>query len=492
MRHGLYVVPPLAAEDPAGWPVAPWVLAVRSFAPCYIGGWSALHHWGLLGDAPSEVVVFSARRSAPTTSIVHGHHFRVRHTQEAHLFGTTLVEVDGESIPVADALRALVDVLDTPALGFGVPHVALAVLSYLNAEERDDATLFAYAERFGRRTVFKRLGFLVEKCRPRERELVQACMDRISRGISLLDPDGPDEGPYDQRFGLRINAPYHTPSRERTEGSVCTPPPFYGRPPIGRVRLAELVRGGETLSVEFKSEAQRPISDTELVEAVACLANGTPDDVAWLIVGIDDDGTVTGARPRHPGGVTDTLRVTALISARTSPSLSTRVGRVELEGREVLVVEVPRSHVPVGTSDGRYVRRALGGDGRPACVPIVLADLYYRVGALGALDPCSYFVAEATWDDLEPLEFHRFRWLIREKKDTPTKGSRASPTSRSLRRSAPSMWTATRCRYACWGCSCSAQKRRCVDTSRPMRCCCSTCAKGRWGRTTPCAGRSCA
>ena len=124
----------------------------------------------------------------------------------------------------------------------------------------------------------------------------------------------------------------------------------------------EIIRGGETLDVEFKGEQASPLHDGELVEAVVCLANRAGDQAGRLFVGVEDDGTITGARPRQEGERTDVLRVQALIAGRTRPSLSVRVEQLTLEDLYVLVVEVPSVRVPVGTSDGRYVRRAIGGD----------------------------------------------------------------------------------------------------------------------------------
>src|SRR5687767_14737964 len=76
-------------------------------------------------------------------------------------------------------------------------------------------------------------------------------------------------------------------------------------------RIEALIAGGEALGVEFKSD----VNDVELVENVVCLANGGG---GVLLVGVEDDGTVKGARPRH-GQVTDPRRIEALISNTTRP-----------------------------------------------------------------------------------------------------------------------------------------------------------------------------
>ena len=90
----------------------------------------------------------------------------------------------------------------------------------------------------------------------------------------------------------------------------------------GGVRIDLLfIARGETLSVEFKGEERVPLNDRDLVEAVVCLANRIGDEPSLLLVGIEDDGRITGARPRH-GAATDTDKLAALVAGRTRPALA--------------------------------------------------------------------------------------------------------------------------------------------------------------------------
>lgn len=70
-------------------------------------------------------------------------------------------------------------------------------------------------------------------------------------------------------------------------------------------RVSHFIAGGESYEVEFKGESRAPLNDRDLVEAAVCLANGSG---GTLLVGVEDDGTVTGARPRHESGRTCTGR----------------------------------------------------------------------------------------------------------------------------------------------------------------------------------------
>ena len=177
--------------------------------------------------------------------------------------------------------------------------------------------------------------------------------------------------------------------------------------------LRRLIGAGETLQVEFKGEEQRPLSDGDLIEAVVCLANRSDDAPAWVLIGVEDDGRLTGARPRHHDR-TDPLRLQALISNRTRPSLAVRAEVITLEDKDVIVIEIPSTRSPVGTADGKYLRRALGGDGRPACVPFHFHEMQALQADRGVLDYSALVIPDARWDDLDPLEFERFRRFVRE------------------------------------------------------------------------------
>lgn len=173
-------------------------------------------------------------------------------------------------------------------------------------------------------------------------------------------------------------------------------------------RVRRLAAAGEALDVEFTSERRTPLRDADLVEAVVCLTNGSG---GLLLVGVEDDGEITGARPRH-GTATDRLRVQALIANRTVPSVTTAVEHVDVDGTPVMVVEVPGSPRVVGTNGGLYVRRALGGDGRPSCVPYLAHEMLAAEIDRGAVDYARLRLPDASWDDVDPEEMARARRLM--------------------------------------------------------------------------------
>lgn len=172
------------------------------------------------------------------------------------------------------------------------------------------------------------------------------------------------------------------------------------------VELETLAAGGESYGLEFKRSTNRSdLSDRDLVEAVVCLANGTG---GRLLLGVDDNGTILGCFPRH-GETTDPDRLRALIINRTDPGVATDVEVVPVGSVDVVVITVPDMPTPVGTSDGVYKRRALRADGTPECVPYRPHEMLAAGFSTQGRDYAEVAARGATFQDLDPQEFERFR-----------------------------------------------------------------------------------
>ncbi|MCW7753285.1 putative DNA binding domain-containing protein [Desulfobotulus sp. H1] len=165
--------------------------------------------------------------------------------------------------------------------------------------------------------------------------------------------------------------------------------------------MSTVIPPRETLTVEFKSDHKR-LSDTDLIEAIVCLANAEGGDL-WL--GVEDDGTPTGLHPEHFS--LDGLA--GLVAARTSPSLTVAVEAIEIKGIRVARIRVPKSPQETATRSGVYLRRRLKHDGTPECVPMLPHDRISRASTFGLLDVSARPVAGATLADLDPLERERLR-----------------------------------------------------------------------------------
>jgi predicted transcriptional regulator of viral defense system len=206
VRRGLFTVVPLEADAPGLWRADPWLIAASVFEPCYIGGWSACEHWGLTEQLFRSIVVVTTQPQRTKHASIQGNEFLLAVRKPDALFGTRPVWRGRERVDVSDPSRTIIDMLDNPALGGGIRHVADVLAEYADSTHRDDELLIRYGDRLGNRTVCKRLGYLVESLGLDAPELVAACLDRRSAGVAKLDPGIADGGSIKSRWGLRVNA----------------------------------------------------------------------------------------------------------------------------------------------------------------------------------------------------------------------------------------------------------------------------------------------
>lgn len=184
---GVYAAASLDALESTHVLKDPWILVPVLYDPAYIGGRSAAEHWDLTEQIFRDIVVLTTRPVREKTQQRHGAIFSLKHIDHRRLFGTKTVWRGRSKIAVSDLHRTIIDVLDDPALGGGIQHVADCLTVYLAHGKRDDDTLLAYGDRFGNGAVFKRLGFLVERSAPDD-ALVLRCRNRLTKGHAALDP----------------------------------------------------------------------------------------------------------------------------------------------------------------------------------------------------------------------------------------------------------------------------------------------------------------
>jgi len=204
IRSGLYATVPLEASVPGEWRADAWLVATKLFSPGYIGGWSAAEHWDLTEQIFRDVLVFTSRRVRHRTQEIQGTVFRVKVISARKLFGAREVWRSRVPVPVSDASRTLIDVLDDPSTGGGMRLVSEMTAAYFEADARDDRVLIEYARRLGNGAVFKRLGHLIEVLDVEAPEIVGVCFREKTSGISDLDPTIPG-GVIRKRWNLRVN-----------------------------------------------------------------------------------------------------------------------------------------------------------------------------------------------------------------------------------------------------------------------------------------------
>lgn len=207
VRQGWYITVPIDAAEPRQWREDPWIVATVLFAPCYIGGWSASEHWGFSDQLFSSTYVVARRKVKPTDQIIQGSRFKLRSAPQQEWFGIREILRRDTAVTLSDPHRTVIDVMDVPESAGGALHAADILRAYFDSEHSDEQQLLSHGERLGRGALFKRLGYLAERDGLGSAAFIEACHERVSKGVSLLDPTLSDEGRIVSRWRLKVNVP---------------------------------------------------------------------------------------------------------------------------------------------------------------------------------------------------------------------------------------------------------------------------------------------
>ena len=88
--------------------------------------------------------------------------FKLKTIRPYKVFGTKTVWRGSVKIQVSDSSKTIIDLLDDPALGGGMRVIKDFFIEYWESGYRNIDRLIEYAEKMKNKTIFKRLGFLLE------------------------------------------------------------------------------------------------------------------------------------------------------------------------------------------------------------------------------------------------------------------------------------------------------------------------------------------
>ena len=189
VQRGLYIPIPLTAESRDISPDDSSLIAMQLFAPCYIGGWSALEYWDMTEQLFQSVMVMTGKRPKNRNPNIDGMRFKLKTVSKKKFFGLKTVWSGNSKIQVSDPSRTIVDMLDDPRIGGGIRPVRDVFQNYLESEDKNISLLIEYCRKLKNKTTFKRLGLLLEMDAKEETRAIKICKSHLSQGYSKLDPD---------------------------------------------------------------------------------------------------------------------------------------------------------------------------------------------------------------------------------------------------------------------------------------------------------------
>lgn len=170
--------------------------------------------------------------------------------------------------------------------------------------------------------------------------------------------------------------------------------------------ILKIIQQGESLTLEFKSD-QKCLPDRDLVAAVVSLANTEGGE---LLLGVEDDGTVTGLHPSH----INITGIPSLIANRTNPAISVQIEKYTISGQPVARISVSKSRQLVSTSEGLLLRRRMKLDNTPEAVPFYPHEFIQRQSSMGLIDPSAMVLEDIEMEQLDTLQRQRLRNAIKK------------------------------------------------------------------------------
>ncbi len=193
VRRGAYVPVPMESASADVALEDPWAVASAMFAPCYVGGWSAAEHWGLTEQIFRSLCVMTTTRPRNRKPVLRKARFELHTVPASNFVGLETVWRGGTRVKVSDPARTLIDMLVNPALAGGIRHLVEMLGSLLHDQPKEAVKLGDYAGKLGVGSVYKRLGFLLQRDHPDQVPLIELCRQNLSAGYAKLDPALPTD-----------------------------------------------------------------------------------------------------------------------------------------------------------------------------------------------------------------------------------------------------------------------------------------------------------
>ncbi|MBN2192465.1 MAG: hypothetical protein JW751_06580 [Polyangiaceae bacterium] len=204
LKPGLFILVPFELGREREYLGDPYVVAreLANTPDYYISHASAMALHQMVTQPQLAVFVTSSKAIRPRTVL--GTEFRFVRCKPAGLFG--IAEhwaTKTERVRVSDLERTVIDGLKQPEHCGGFTEVAKAF--WMRRDAISPSRLIDYALRLDVGAVVRRLGFLLETFEVPAATEIERLRPSLTSSYALVDPLLPAEGPYQARWGLRLN-----------------------------------------------------------------------------------------------------------------------------------------------------------------------------------------------------------------------------------------------------------------------------------------------
>jgi len=188
VKRGVYISVPIDSTSSDILIEEPFIIADSLFHPGYVAGFSAVKHWDFSEQIIETIYYFTTKKVKERSPVFGSTRFQIKTIKNNRLFGTKTIWYGSKKVKVSDPSKTIVDILDDPKLVGGMSVVYEIFIEYMESKYCDFGILKEYAGRISNKTIFKRLGLMIDvKLDEVPTELLDL-NKHISSGYSNFDP----------------------------------------------------------------------------------------------------------------------------------------------------------------------------------------------------------------------------------------------------------------------------------------------------------------
>ena len=188
IKRGFYILIPVESSPNELAIENPLLIVSKLFEPGYVGGFSAIKHWDLSEQIFEITMYFTTKKIKERNPKYSGLKIHLKVINKSKLFGTKTVWFDSTKVQISDPSKTIIDLLDEPGLVGGMRVVSDFFKNYLDSEHKNIDLMIDYAGRMKNKTIFKRLGFMLELLNATDDKTLEKIKSNISTGYSNFDP----------------------------------------------------------------------------------------------------------------------------------------------------------------------------------------------------------------------------------------------------------------------------------------------------------------
>ena len=204
LTGGKYLIVPFEAGE-RGEHTENWFVIAKNLIepkPYYISHYSALDIHEMLTQPALTVYISTPVRRIPKKIL--GATFRFIYTKPEDLWGIEDIwTTSTQQVSVSNLERTIIDCLNRPDLCGGINEAAKGIWAKRN--EIDYSKLVDYAKRYNKKSVIKRIGFILETYSLGNNELFSRLKPEVTKSYTLLDASLPATGKFKSSWKVRAN-----------------------------------------------------------------------------------------------------------------------------------------------------------------------------------------------------------------------------------------------------------------------------------------------